>query len=112
MPHDDFSLQAEGRRTWDETLVLWLLHLADQGTLVPANHVAPLIEAPESEILGCGFFLQYCRDVLGWAPTTFPQLIASLCPEMSVRASMQFLAYVWVHLYAVSNQQPPPRDAA
>jgi hypothetical protein len=98
------------QRPWDHTLVTWMLHLADQGILLPANRMAPLIEGTDHEILACGCLLQYCRDELGWPTEIFPQMIASFCPGMFRRASMQFLASAWVYLYAELNQQHPPGE--
>ena len=64
------SFMVEGRRMWDEDLILSLKALACQGTVLPTNRQQLLIEASDADLLAAGAYLRYFHEHVGFLSAT------------------------------------------
>jgi hypothetical protein len=83
MAHDDLYVTVTGRTAWDATLVQYLLGLAEQGTVRPADRARLLVEATDADLLACGQALALLQanipgQVAGAQPLTVDDLVTLL----------------------------------
>jgi hypothetical protein len=96
MGQETGGVSGAGGALWDARLVTYVLDRADEDLRPPEERSGALIEGYDNALLLCGCLLQHCRDVMGWPPSTFPQMLNTMCRGRSLHDSIHFLADCWV----------------